>query len=136
MASALPEFTVRPSALAGLTLVAAHTSWRFARHTHAVHGIGLIDAGDQTCIDNQRLRGQSPDILQTIAREMNLSVETVKDHVAAVLRALDALGYIDAKGYKDFLAHGAYSLALAAQFEPVQQDALRLINSSLATTHL
>ncbi len=62
MASALPEFTVRPSALAGLTLVAAHTSWRFARHTHAVHGIGLIDAGDQTSASGrgpvQALRGE------------------------------------------------------------------------------
>ena len=48
MASALPEFTVRPSALAG--------------HTHAVHGIGLIDAGDQTSASGrgpvQALRGE------------------------------------------------------------------------------
>ncbi|MFT4193823.1 AraC family ligand binding domain-containing protein, partial [Ottowia sp.] len=48
MAPAPPEFAVRPSALAGLTLVAAHTRRRFARHTHAVYGIGLIDAGGQT----------------------------------------------------------------------------------------
>ena len=48
MAPAPLEFAVRPSALAGLTLVAAHTRRRFARHTHAVYGIGLIDAGGQT----------------------------------------------------------------------------------------
>ena len=47
MSDAPPEFIVRPAALAGLTLVAAHTQRRFARHSHAVHGIGLIDAGGQ-----------------------------------------------------------------------------------------
>lgn len=42
------EFIVRPTALAGLTVVTAYTSRRFDRHTHAVHGIGVIDAGGQT----------------------------------------------------------------------------------------
>jgi len=48
MAPTGQEFAIRPSALAGLTLVAAHTRRRFDRHTHAVHGIGVIDAGGQT----------------------------------------------------------------------------------------
>lgn len=42
------EFVFRAAALAGLTLVAAHTSRRFGRHTHVAHGIGVIDAGGQT----------------------------------------------------------------------------------------
>ncbi|WHZ10858.1 MAG: Transcriptional regulator, AraC family [Burkholderiaceae bacterium] len=42
------EFIVRQTALAGLTLVTAYTSRRFDRHTHAVYGIGVIDAGGQT----------------------------------------------------------------------------------------
>jgi AraC-like DNA-binding protein len=43
-----PEFLVRASALAGLTLVTAHTRRHFARHSHVAHGIGVIDSGGQT----------------------------------------------------------------------------------------
>jgi predicted acyl esterase len=42
-----------------------------------------IDAGDQTCIDNQRLRGQSPDILQMIAENQYYTAE-VADPLAPV----------------------------------------------------
>lgn len=47
MSARAPEFIVRAATLPGLTLVTAHTRRRFARHSHAVHGIGVIDAGGQ-----------------------------------------------------------------------------------------
>ncbi len=57
-----PEFIVRSTALAGLTLVAADSARRFDRHTHAVHGIGVIDAGGQHSASGrgpvQALRGE------------------------------------------------------------------------------
>ena len=57
-----PEFVVRSAALVGMTLVAAHTRRSFARHTHAVHGIGVIDAGGQTSASGrgpvQAVRGE------------------------------------------------------------------------------
>ena len=42
------EFMVRTARLRGLTLVAANTRRQFARHSHAVYGIGVMDAGGQT----------------------------------------------------------------------------------------
>ena len=57
-----PEFIVRSTALAGLTLVAADSARRFDRHTHALHGIGVIDAGGQHSASGrgpvQALRGE------------------------------------------------------------------------------
>ena len=59
-----------------------------APHGASLH-LGMASLGltpRQTDVLGLLLRGQSNKL---IARELNLSVETVKDHVAAVLRALN-----------------------------------------------
>ncbi|MFV0680607.1 AraC family transcriptional regulator [Ottowia sp.] len=45
---ATAEFVIQTALLPGLTLVAAHTRRCFARHSHAVHGIGVMAEGGQT----------------------------------------------------------------------------------------
>lgn len=56
------EFELARSPLPGLRLVVAHTQRRFERHTHAEHGIGVIDVGGQYSASGrgpvEALRGQ------------------------------------------------------------------------------
>ena len=65
--------------------------------THPPHAHGGVPAAPKAALANFKLTPRQTDVLglllrgqsnKLIARELNLSVETVKDHVAAVLRTL------------------------------------------------
>lgn len=73
------------------------------------------------------------DFLKTtpIPSALLLSIEAL-----ASLRALSALGYVDARGYSKFLKPGEYSLTLLGEFEVVRGDVAKLVSAAFVASHL
>lgn len=68
---------------------------------------------------------------EVVPPQLHEAIETLVE-----LRALVSLGYVDERGYEDFLKPGQYSLEIISVFNTVRQDALRLINTALISSHL
>ena len=81
----VPPMSLSGNESADTAALGVRTGGSLAPPEHAAALAGFKLTPRQTDVLSLLLRGQSNKL---IARELNLSVETVKDHVAAVLRAL------------------------------------------------